>query len=66
VRAVPTVIVRVEVFDPVLLVAVNVTVLEPAVVNAWLGFCDDEVVPSPKLHCHEVGDPVEVSVNWMD
>jgi hypothetical protein len=24
------------------------------------------VVPSPKLHCQEVGPPVDVSVNWTD
>jgi len=24
------------------------------------------VVPSPKCHCQEVGDPVDVSVNWTD
>ena len=50
-------------FEPVLLVAVNVTVLEPAVVNSWLGFYDDEVAPSPKFHSQEVGVPVDVSVN---
>jgi hypothetical protein len=25
-----------------------------------------EVEPSPKLHDHEVGVPVDVSVNWTD
>jgi hypothetical protein len=27
------------------------------------GFCTDAVVPSPKSHDHDVGDPDEVSVN---
>ena len=27
------------------------------------GFCTVEVDPSPKFHAHDVGDPVEVSVN---
>jgi hypothetical protein len=29
----------------------------------WLGFCKVLVVPSPRFHCQEVGDPAEVSVN---
>ncbi len=28
----------------------------------WLGFCWDEVAPSPKLHDHAVGLPEELSV----
>ena len=28
------------------------------------GFWVVAVVPSPKFHSHEVGAPVEVSVNW--
>ena len=28
------------------------------------GFCSEEVPPSPKVHAHAVGEPVEVSVNW--
>jgi hypothetical protein len=34
------------------------------VANAWLGFWAALVDPSPKLHCQEVGEPVELSVNW--
>jgi len=30
----------------------------------WLGFWAVLVAPSPKLHCQEVGEPVDVSVNW--
>ncbi|MGA2362179.1 MAG: hypothetical protein ABSG73_06925 [Candidatus Aminicenantales bacterium] len=30
----------------------------------WLGFWAVEVVPSPKFHSQDVGDPVDVSVNW--
>jgi hypothetical protein len=52
--------------EPDALDTVSVTVLDPAVSYAWLGFCNVEVAPSPKFHCHEIGDPVEVSVNPMD
>jgi hypothetical protein len=45
------------------LVAVRVTVKEAADIKAWLGFRTVLVEPSPKFHCQEVGDPVEVSVN---
>jgi hypothetical protein len=38
VNAATTVTVRVAVLEPELFVAVNVTVFEPAVVKAWLGF----------------------------
>lgn len=30
----------------------------------WFGFWAIEDDPSPKSHCQEVGDPVDVSVNW--
>ena len=66
VNAATTVTVRVAVLEPELFVAVNVTVFEPAVVKAWLGFWAVLVPPSPKLHNHEVGLPVEVSVNATD
>jgi hypothetical protein len=33
------------------------------VANVWLGFWTVLVDPSPKPHCQEVGEPVEVSVN---
>jgi hypothetical protein len=46
------------------LVAVSDTVNVPAAEKVWFGFCADEfAVPSPKLHSHEVGVFVEVSVN---
>jgi hypothetical protein len=64
--AATTVTVRVVLIDPEALVAVRVTVLAPAVVNAWLGFWEVLVPPSPKFHCHEVGLPVDVSVNATD
>jgi hypothetical protein len=61
--AATTVTVRLVLFDPEALVAVNVTVFDPAVANVWLGFREVLVPPSPKFHCHEVGLPVDVSVN---
>jgi hypothetical protein len=63
VRAVVTVTVRLTLLEPELLVTVRVTVFDPAVVNAWLGFWTLEVDPSPKFHCQEVGFPTEASVN---
>ena len=63
VRAAATVTVLVVLFDPEAFVTVRVTVLDPAVVYEWLGFWDVLVDPSPKLHCQEVGVPVEVSVS---
>jgi hypothetical protein len=54
------------VFEPELLVAVKLTVFEPAVVYVWLGFWTVEVSPSPKSHCQEVGLPTDVSVNCTD
>jgi hypothetical protein len=33
------------------------------VANVWDGFWTVLVDPSPKLHCHEVGEPVDVSLN---
>jgi hypothetical protein len=51
-------------FDPEALVAVRVTVLDPAVVYEWLGFWYVLVTPSPKLHSQEEGVPADVSVNW--
>jgi hypothetical protein len=42
---------------------------DPAFVNLWLGFFAVDVfaapaAESPKFQLQEVGDPVEVSVNW--
>ena len=31
--------------------------------NVWDGFCAELVPPSPKVHAHDVGVPVDVSVN---
>jgi hypothetical protein len=56
-----TVLVDILELEP--LATVRVTVVDPAVANAWLGFWAVLVVPSPKFHCQEVGDPVEVSEN---
>jgi hypothetical protein len=61
--AAATVTVRLTLPEPELLVTVNVTVFDPADVKAWLGFWVVDVDPSPKFHCQEVGDPVDVSVN---
>jgi hypothetical protein len=32
----------------------------------WVGFREVDVDPSPKLHDHDVGVPVEASVNCTD
>lgn len=63
VKAATRVSVRVAVCELVLLVTVSVTVLVPAVAYVWLGFWAVLVAPSPKFHCQEVGEPVDVSVN---
>jgi hypothetical protein len=34
------------------------------VTNTWLEFCELLVAPSPKVQDHEVGFPLDVSVNW--
>jgi hypothetical protein len=31
----------------------------------WLGFLAVLVIPSPKCHCQEIGEFVDVSVNWI-
>jgi hypothetical protein len=51
-------------FDPEALVAVNVTVFDPVVANAWVGLWEVLVPPSTKFHCQEMGVPADVSVNW--
>ena len=38
----------------------------PAVAYVATGFCAVEVVPLPRVHAHEVGAPVEVSVIVTD
>jgi hypothetical protein len=59
----PTAMVRLALEEPELFVTVSVTVRDPAVANAWLGFWAALVPPSPKSHAHDVGPPVDVSVN---
>jgi hypothetical protein len=49
--------------EPELLATVRVTVYNATVAKVWPGFWAELVAPSPKLHCQEVGVPVEVSVN---
>jgi len=51
------------VFEPLALDAVRVTLNVPADAYTCVGFLDAEVAPSPKLHDHDVGPPVDVSVN---
>jgi hypothetical protein len=53
-------------FEPAALRAVSVTVNVPAIAKAWLGCCAALVPPSPKSHDHDVGFPVELSVNCTD
>ena len=58
-----TVTVVVAEVAPPALDAVRVTVYVPALAYVVDGFCDVEVLPLPKSHDHDVGLPVEVSVN---
>ena len=51
------------VLEPFALVATSVTVNEPVDANAWVGFWDALVEPSPKFQDHAVGVPVDASVN---
>lgn len=41
----------------------NATEYDAALLYRWVGFCNVLVAPSPKFHPHDVGAPVEVSVN---
>src|SRR5216684_19990 len=43
-------------------VTVSDTAKEPCVAYEWIGFCALDVEPSPKLHSHDAGEPVERSV----
>ena len=52
-------------FDPAEFDAVKVTVNDPPDVKVCVGFCVLEVPPSPNAQDHDVGLPVEVSVNWI-
>lgn len=47
----------VELVSPSLSVIVRVIVLIPLSVYLWVGFWLVEVVPSPKLHCHDAIEP---------
>jgi hypothetical protein len=49
--------------EPTTLDAVMVTTNVPAVANVCDGFAAVLVPPSPNVQAHEVGPPVEVSVN---
>jgi hypothetical protein len=62
-RAATTDTVRLALLEPEALLTVRVTVLDPVVAKAWLGFCEVEVDPSPKVQLQDVGPPVDVSVN---
>jgi hypothetical protein len=46
------------------LVTTKDTAYEPAAAKAWLGFWSVLVEPSLKFQLHEVGLPLELSVNW--
>jgi len=48
---------------PWVFLTVRETVYLPFLVYVCKGFLTVEDVPSPKLHIHEVGDPVLLSVN---
>ncbi len=52
--------------DPPAFVAVSITLYVPAPAYVWVGFRWVEAPPSPKLHCHVVGLPVEVSVKLTE
>ena len=49
-------------FEPEAFATVSVTVKLPAEAKAWVGFRAVELPPSPKLHDHDVGLPVDASV----
>ena len=51
-------------FDPEEFTDVSVTVKTPVEANVCVVYCPVELPPSPKIHDHEVGEPVEVSENW--
>ena len=57
-----TVTVCVRVVEPPGLVAVRATLNAPAEAKTWVGFWAVAVPPSPKLHDHDVGLPVDASV----
>jgi hypothetical protein len=61
---VTTVTTWVTLWDDEALLAVKVTAYVPLEANVWLGFRDVEVPPSLKVQAQEVGEPVDVSVNW--
>lgn len=50
--------------EPELLVTVRVTVYDAAVANVYVGLWTALVDPSPNFHCQEVGEPMDVSVNF--
>jgi hypothetical protein len=54
----------VETFDPAAFEAVSDTLYDPGTVYVYVGFCKDDVLPSPKLQFHEVGELLEESLNW--
>src|SRR3954468_13049226 len=47
--------------DETALATASDTPYDPWTAYACVGFCADDVAPSPKLHCHDVGAPVERS-----
>ncbi len=54
---------RVAVLEPAAFRTVSVTVKLPAAAKTWLGFWSELGAPSPKAHDHDVGGPVDASVN---
>src|SRR5204863_8639375 len=67
-RKLYTVSARLAELDPAEFFTVSFTTYVPDFENRWLGFFTVDVftVPeavSPKIHDHEVGEPVDVSVN---
>jgi hypothetical protein len=51
---------------PDALVTTSFTVNAPAALNVRVGFCTALVPPSPNVHAHDVGDPVDWSVKVTD
>ena len=49
--------------DPFVFETVNITIYVPRLEYVYDGFCKVLVPPSPNAHDHEVGEPVDVSVN---
>ena len=62
----PTVNGKETLSEPSSLVAVRATSKLPSLMKTCDGFWSTLVAPSPKSQAHDVGSPVDVSVNWIE